>query len=173
MKELMPWQLRGKAEAYRKKLDLGEYDFTEAKVDLLASVNGRFQNEQRNMYGTKRFTTLLKDHTSLGSTCKIWIQCSSIGRIYPKFLVQLYFDLTKTLISEERINDRFGFIYPTEDYVRKSKLGIESCDCLHMKCTTWKLLNFPRKSFYKLEGKTPYFDKNIAHSKILILTKDD
>ena len=42
-----------------------------------------------------------------------------------------------------------------------------------MKSTTWSQSNFPRHSFYKLEGKNEAFDRNISHSKMIIVTKDD
>ena len=73
-------------------------------------------------------------------------------------------------MSEEKIHEKFGFIYPTEQYARKSNLGIHNCDCLHLKTTAWKTKGFPTKSFYKYEGRTETFNQNIAHSKIVIIT---
>ena len=73
-------------------------------------------------------------------------------------------------MSEEKIHEKFGFIYPTEQYARKSNLGIHNCDCLHLKTTAWKAKGFPTKSFYKYEGRTETFNQNIAHSKIVIIT---
>jgi len=41
------------------------------------------------------------------------------------------------LVSEERITERFAFIYPTEEYVKKSNLGVEGTDCLHLRSVVW------------------------------------
>lgn len=32
---------------------------------------------------------------------------------------------------------------------------------------------FPKGSFYRYEGRTKELDRNIAHSKIIIITKDE
>ena len=109
----------------------------------------------------------------LGDKCKIWVQSSSIGKLWPRFLQEFYFDITGSLVSQERINSRFAFIYPTEKFVRDSYGGIEECGCLHLKSTSFSQTNFPRASFYRLQGKTPDLDRVVSHTKMLIVTHDD
>ena len=70
------------------------------------------------------------------------------------------------MVSEERVADRFAFIYPTEAYVRKSNLP--TADCLHLKSTVWGTSTFPRKSFYHMDAH-----RDVSHSKMIIVTKDD
>jgi hypothetical protein len=59
MRELVPKPLRDKqVQVYRGIFDLNDYDFSNAKVHLVASVNGRFHDSSLN--GTKRIAHLLK-----------------------------------------------------------------------------------------------------------------
>lgn len=161
-------------QIFRKQIDVASYDFASAQVHLLASVNGRYPSENHN-YGFKRFRELrnnLYPEITYTDKAKIWIQASSIGRIWPRYLQQFYFEVTGVLISQERINERFGFIYPTEKYVRESHRGILKADCLHMKITSWGQSHFPRGSFYKMEGKSEKFGRCISHSKMIVVTRD-
>ena len=48
-----------------------------------------------------------------------------------------------------------------------------SVDCLHLKSSVWGQSNFPRNSFYRMEGKLRAFDRNISHSKMIIVTQGD
>ena len=57
--------------------------------------------------------------------------------------------------------------------MREAYGGIEECGCLHMKSTTWNQANFPRGSFYRLQGKTSALDRVVSHSKMIIVTQDD
>jgi hypothetical protein len=59
MRELVPKPLRDKqVQVYRGIFDLNDYDFSNAKVQLVASVNGRLHDS--SLYGTKRIAYLLK-----------------------------------------------------------------------------------------------------------------
>jgi tyrosyl-DNA phosphodiesterase 1 len=173
MRELVPKPLRDKqVQVFRGIFDLDDYDFSDAKVQLVASVNGRLHDS--SLYGTKRIAHLLKSRQILlGDKCKIWCQASSIGKVWPRFLQGFYYDLTGSIVSQERINDRFGLIYPTESYVRKSHLGIYGCECCHLKTSIYSQSNFPRGSFYRLEPRIPGFDRVVSHSKMIVATRDE
>ncbi|CDW91716.1 tyrosyl-dna phosphodiesterase [Stylonychia lemnae] len=173
LEHLVPWNVRKNPDVFRQKINLDDYDFSKAQVHLVESINGRLKGDKISEYGLMRINSLIKQHHPLPEKSKIWIQASSIGRMWPKYLQDFYYTLTGILISEERIHDRFGFIYPTESHARKSNLGINNCDCLHLKTTSWRQKGFPTGSFYRYEGRTELFNEDIAHSKVLIITDDD
>lgn len=175
IKQMIPKVVHDKQHIFRKPFDINQYDFTHANASLVGSVNGRFHGDEKNLYGSKRFASLMtnKLRVVLGDKSKIWVQASSIGKIWPRFLQEFYFDLTGSLVSQERIHTRFGFIYPTERFVRDAHGGILECGCLHLKSTTWNQVNFPRGSFYRLQGKTADLDRVVSHSKMIVVTHDD
>ncbi|TNV79388.1 hypothetical protein FGO68_gene12090 [Halteria grandinella] len=175
LQNCIPSKLRERGtQVFQKPIDLSFYDFSSAQVYLLASVNGRYPSENQ-ANGFKRFAQLRTRHYptfKFSDKAKIWVQASSIGKIWPRYLQQFYFEITGVLISQERINERFGFIYPTEKNVRQSHRGIHKAECLHMKSTTWGQSHFPRSSFYRMEGKSEEFSGCISHSKMIIVTSD-
>eukprot|EP00347_Sterkiella_histriomuscorum_P008774 403343808 len=168
----VPYNLKKQENLFRQKINLDDFDFSKASVHLIESINGRLKSDKKTLFGLLRMQNLLKDRQPFPENSKVWIQASSISRMWPKYLVQFYFYLTGILVSEERVHTHFGFIYPTEQYCRKTYLGIHNCDCLHLKSTSWNMAGFPKGSFYRYEGRTKELDRNIAHSKVIIITRD-
>ena len=98
---MIPKVVHDRQHIFRKPFDINQYDFTHANASLVGSVNGRFHGDEKNLYGSKRFASLMtnKHRVVLGDKSKIWVQASSIGKIWPRFLQEFYFDLTGSLVS--------------------------------------------------------------------------
>lgn len=88
--------LKDPEKAFRESIDLTKYDFSDAQVHLLGSVNGRFKDKGReyDMFGKNRLGVIVKrgaQAIEAGKGDKMVIcQTSSLGRLQPKFLGDFY-----------------------------------------------------------------------------------
>ena len=71
----------------------------------------------------------------------------------PRYLKLFYERFTKH--SPKDIGENFKVIYPTEDYVKESLLGVEMASSLCLNEKQWdETPDFPKNSFYTLEGSS-------------------
>ena len=85
-------------------------------------------------------------------------------------MLSIYNQFAKTQKDSKNIGDNFKIIFPTEDYVKESYLGVENAESIRLQGQYWDEANgFPKKSFYKLEGKNRLVDKNLFHAKFFIV----
>jgi len=105
----------------------------------------------------------------------ITFQTSSLGKIVPRFLKTFYQAFTdKPLSSSYDICDNFRVIFPTEEYVQNSHLGVEMASSVILQEKFWEEVHdYPKKSFHQLKGTSNQLDRNLFHAKILIVNDKD
>ena len=72
----------------RGDLNLNQYEFKDAEVKLLPSINGHFKvQEEINSNGLMKFHSILKaNKLGLEENAKIYFTCTSYGKVVPKVL---------------------------------------------------------------------------------------
>ena len=116
-------------EVFRQKIDISKYDFSTAIVKLIGSINGRYTGEDLNKFGIKRVESITRTYFDKHVPTRITFQTSSLGRLNPKFLGNFYKSAAGgSLPINKQITDHIRIVFPTEDYVRDSHLGVEMAD---------------------------------------------
>ncbi len=66
--------------------------------------------------------------------------------------------------AEKAVN----IIFPTEQYIRESHIGVEGALCVRCPDSAWVMKTFPKTSFCKLEPAHELVDKITYHSKMFV-----
>lgn len=142
-------------------IDLTMYDFSAAKVALLASIPGRYQT--LSSYGLGRMQALVKATGHKYS--QAIFQFSSISGLSASFLQQVKASFT---YNE---NSTLGLIYPTLERVKACRRGLDAGLTTFLDETTYQSPAFPKASLRKLEDPTdfPEITGHLCHSKVLIV----
>ena len=102
----------------------------------------------------------------------ITFQTSSLGRIVPRYLRTFYERVTQH--KSENITNHFKVVFPTEDYVQKSHLGVEMATSVLLQAKFWdEVTDYPKESFHKLEAANPSLDRNLFHAKIMVINNEN
>ena len=62
-------------------------------------------------------------------------------------------------------------VFPTEEAIVGSHLGIEGTGCIRLPKKTWDKPTFPRSLFYALEEKAEGHRRNVHHTKCWIVNE--
>ena len=155
----MPHTYEGKRFWTDLNINFDEYYYSDVCVDLIASANGRFKDEDKNMFGVGRLTSLYE--SKFKKNKYMIVQCSSIGNTKKeKFFTDVYkgFNLDN--------NPKIDIIYPTEEYIDSFPLGRELTSCLFLGKEAYEK---HKDKFKIIELKKDYEDrKTVFHSKIFI-----
>eukprot|EP00347_Sterkiella_histriomuscorum_P001407 403372152 len=157
-------------EVFRQKIDLDKFDFSTANAFLIASINGRHADREFKKYGQARLGELVRNVDKQHEKT-ITYQTSSIGKLNTKFMTSMYNQFGKSKKVSEDIHQNFRVIFPTIGYVSTSHLGPENASSIILQESYWyDTPGFPRKSFYRQVGKSKLLDKNLYHTKFMIIT---
>ena len=165
MKTFMPHTYEGKRFWTDLKINFDEYDFSDVAVDLIASANGRFTENEKDLYGVGRLNYLMDSkYFNIDKNNNLLIQCSSFGVSKQKnFFSNLYKGFN---LKEENTIDIF---YPTENYIYTCEKGIELSSCLFFSKDAFKLYE---NNLHDVVLKDKFKDrKTVFHSKIFITGK--
>ncbi|MCQ2821525.1 MAG: tyrosyl-DNA phosphodiesterase 1 [archaeon] len=162
LKTFMPHTYEGKPFWTELRLNLSDYDFSKATVDLIASANGRFKDDDMDLFGVGRLKSLVdNDYDGIPKNKAMYIQCSSVGKtVKKKFFTDLYegFNLTE--------NPTIKILYPTVSYIESIPMGEELSSCLFL---TEDSFDFHKEKFKVLEIKEKFKErKTVLHSKAFI-----
>ena len=166
MKTFMPHTYEGKRFWTDLKIDFDSYDFSEASVDLIASVNGRFiGDEEKDLYGVGRLNSLMDNkYFNIERNDTLLVQCSSFGVSKQKnFFNNLYkgFNLRET--------NNIDIFYPSENYIYTCEKGIELSSCLFFNNEAY---NIYKDKLHDIVLKEKFKDrKTVFHSKIFVTGK--
>ena len=165
MKTFMPHTYEGKRFWTDLKINFDNYDFSDAAVDLIASANGRFLENEKNLFGVGRLNYLMNaKYLNLNKNNNLLIQCSSFGVSKQKnFFLNLYKGFN---LKEENSNNNIDIYYPTENYILTCEKGIELSSCLFFSKDAYKLYE---DKLHDVVLKDKFKDrKTVFHSKIFI-----
>ena len=145
-------------------INLDDYDFSDAAVDLVASANGRYTGENMKDFGVGRIRSLMEEKYCLDSNENLIVQCSSFSTsTNNNFFDNLYsgFNLKKSC--------EVDIYYPTVDYINSFPLGKELTGCLFL---SEKFYSRNKEKFHDIQLKEEYKNyKSVFHSKIFITGK--
>lgn len=149
-------------------INLDDYDYSNASIDLVASTVGRFAKNEMSKYGVSRVKSLLDKYKkvnikedSKNENNKIIVQCSSFGRTLKDKFID---DLCSAFNVNSKLKD-FQIIYPTINYINSFELGPELTGCLFLGKDTFET---SKNWFRKLEPALHFNDKTVFHSKFII-----
>ena len=84
-------------------------------------------------------------------------------------MLSLYNQFGHIKKDSKDIESNFKIIFPTEDFVAESHLGVEGASSVILQGQYWDDgPGFPKKSFCKLEGKSKFLNRNLFHAKFMI-----
>jgi len=142
-------------------IDLTAYDFSVAKVALLASIPGRYQ--ALSSYGLGRMHALVKATGNKYSQATF--QFSSISGLSASFLQQVQVSFT------DNEHCTLGLVYPTLGRVQLCRRGLDAGLTTFLDQKTYQNPAFPKASLRKLEDPSdfPEITGHLCHSKVLIV----
>jgi len=151
-------------EEYKLPIAIKDYDYKEAKVDLVSSVVGRFTGEKIAKYGLGRIKEIMNG-TEFKVKPTLTYQTSSIGSLKKKYLKDLY----KAWSGNVKGDFKIEIQYPTKDYMKNTILGTDAGNCIILSKKTFKDEEFPVSSLREVEPLEDY-KGHIFHAKVGILT---
>ncbi|CAD8055701.1 unnamed protein product [Paramecium sonneborni] len=182
------------------KIKFNDYDFQNINIRMIASIPGRFTENQLYQYGVMRIQSVLNQElinnkfeipkqisityqtTSIGQLDNNYIeffqQCCSGQQIkQPQKLQSKNKSISQMLINkQEDEKSTLKLIYPTSDYIQnQTKAGPEYANPLFLRKQQFENPKFPKNIFYKYQGSNYYFwhAGNIPHLKVIIITSLD
>ncbi|KAI8082631.1 tyrosyl-DNA phosphodiesterase-domain-containing protein [Gilbertella persicaria] len=163
------------------KEELLNYNFDKAKARIVASVSGVFEGEEHyRKYGHTRLSDVVQEITgpitNPKSLPKIEMQTSSLGSLSVLYLNELYRSFCGITAYDKGKQVAFGkknelppidIIFPSQDTVESSKLGLPGAGTICLSESTWKKTTFPKQvmcdSISQRQG-------TLMHSKYIIAT---
>jgi tyrosyl-DNA phosphodiesterase-1 len=102
----------------------------------------------------------------------ITFQTSSLGKIVPRYLSAFYEQLTDHKTKE--VAKQFKVVFPTEDFVNASHLGVEMASSVLLQEKFWdEVADYPKESFHRLTPISKALDGNLFHAKIMVVNDED
>jgi tyrosyl-DNA phosphodiesterase-1 len=160
---------------------LTKYDFSDAKVELVASVPGYHTGKQMEQYGHMSLRQLIKDNISaedrkLLKQNNLYYQVSSLGSMNTKWLSEF---ATSTGVSYQPAEGQkktishsptnlLKIVFPTLSTVASSELGMRAGGMIHLNSKTLAGKEFPRHALCDFESVVKSQSKYLAHSKVMV-----
>jgi len=163
---------------YDCPINLYNYDFSNAAVDLVCSVSGRFTKESMHKYGFTRVGDIVqKSGFKYKEKPILTFQTSSIGMMKQKYLSDLYESWVGNTNISNQIKDLSKYLeiqYPTDSYIRKCTIGPESASCILLSRKAYMDSEFPIDCFVQLEPLEDHetYKNHLFHAKVGILAVD-
>jgi tyrosyl-DNA phosphodiesterase-1 len=155
-------------------IDIRKYNFTNASVSLVYSLNGRFK--QFDDYGLGKICKL-QAGSKLGKDAKVMFQTSSVGNINDKYL-QCFYKCAQGVSPSSKdypeVEAHFQMQFPTNEYIQNNRYGAESADCIIMPSKYYASKSFPQRILHQLtpiDGDDDY-DHNLFHAKVMVISDD-
>eukprot|EP01022_Parablepharisma_sp_SALTPOND_P028914 TRINITY_DN72030_c3_g1_i1.p1 TRINITY_DN72030_c3_g1~~TRINITY_DN72030_c3_g1_i1.p1 ORF type:complete len:585 (-),score=32.20 TRINITY_DN72030_c3_g1_i1:1359-3113(-) len=156
-------------------INVYNYDYSSAAVDLVVSISGRFPKDMMHKYGFPRIGDIVaKSGTKFPSKPILTYQTSSIGTMKQKYLNDLY----NAWIGNKKVTmpivDLSRYIeiqYPTKTYIKNCVLGPEAASCVILSKKVYADKEFPHNCFCKLEPLDTHskYKGHLFHAKVGIL----
>jgi tyrosyl-DNA phosphodiesterase 1 len=138
-------------------INLDDYDFSPATVDIITSVPGRHKVPSK--YGLSGFSqTITTQHSHF------LYQCSSIGSLSSKILK----DFAKTFTKNE--SAKLDLVFPSHRNVTESHLAENGAGVFFLRESDYSKSDFPKSSLCNIESPFafPQIAGHLSHSKVMI-----
>ncbi|CAI2364804.1 unnamed protein product [Moneuplotes crassus] len=168
-------------QVIRGEINFEKYDFRDAAVDLIPSINGYYKIEDGSAdnQGMIRVKNIMKNSEEFKVTdnTQLIYQCTSFGKLYTKLVTEFVMSMfgDKIEYTSVTMKERVKFIYPEDQQVQDAHEGVPS-NCLKLREDFWfDQKDFPRYLFHKFEYKesSKEYTRNVHHSKVMIIKEKD
>lgn len=165
-------------------LDLKSYDMTENEFYLLPSLPSRWKSDQTNNYGFSQLRKIMELNKPASpftfDSIKVYYMTSSVGVLTSKlildfcscFVEELWAKQKPTFEEKEKLISKFNVLFPSQEFVEKSKFGVKSGSCLFLDKENFKSFKFI-KSVFKVFSKKEGSELIIPHTKMFIVTNSE
>ena len=131
-----------KEKVFRQQIQIDQFDFSSAAVQLVGSVQGRHPLNTKMKLGLSRLQQICNPQPSIFTTSKqkavakqLVFQTSSIGSLKLKTLQDLYSCFTNDPAAD--VLKQISILFPTEEHVEDSHLGVANASSIIMAAKFW------------------------------------
>lgn len=148
----------------RLGIDLSQYDFSQAQVELVASIPGR--HTALHKYGQGRLRSLMKESGVTHSS--FTVQCSSVGNLDPASLKEFATSFANNPEASCQL------VFPTFKTVKESHYGPPGGGTSYFKEEYWNSRSFPKAILHEFHGPQDFsaIRGHLSHSKVVISHSD-
>ena len=155
-------------ESYSPLINIDNYDYSSAAIDLIVSITGRFTGNSISKYGIGRMKEIMKE-TKYATNPILTYQTSCFSAMKTDYLKDLY-----SSWASKSLSGFFKYLeiqYPTTTYIEESVLGPEAGYCIILSKKVFDNNEFPRDCLYKVTPLDLY-EGYLFHAKVGILAVD-